>query len=118
MTSGSILIQFLNGLASASSLFLVAAGLSLIFGVTRIVNFAHGSLYMVAAYLTYTLIERLPAAREGVEEGRSVRTGGAQEVAPAQLGGGPFHRGERGPPAEEDAPRMNPLADLGEGDAI
>ncbi|HET6522010.1 MAG TPA: ABC transporter permease [Geminicoccaceae bacterium] len=49
------LIQFLNGLASASSLFLVAAGLSLIFGVTRIVNFAHGSFYMLGAYLAVTL---------------------------------------------------------------
>jgi hypothetical protein len=39
------LIQFLNGLASASSLFLVACGLSIIFGVTRIVNFAHGVLH-------------------------------------------------------------------------
>jgi branched-chain amino acid transport system permease protein len=48
-------IQFLNGLASASSLFLVAAGLSIIFGVTRIVNFAHGSLYMLGAYLAVTL---------------------------------------------------------------
>lgn len=57
MTASAILIQFLNGLASASSLFLVAAGLSLIFGVTRIVNFAHGSLYMVGAYLGYHLIE-------------------------------------------------------------
>ena len=44
MSYSSVLNQFLNGLASASSLFLVAAGLSLIFGVTRIVNFAHGSL--------------------------------------------------------------------------
>jgi branched-chain amino acid transport system permease protein len=42
----SLAIQLLNGLASASSLFLVAAGLTLIFGVTRVVNFAHGSLYM------------------------------------------------------------------------
>lgn len=57
MTASAILIQFLNGLASASSLFLVAAGLSLIFGVTRIVNFAHGSLYMMGAYLGYHLIE-------------------------------------------------------------
>jgi branched-chain amino acid transport system permease protein len=57
MTSSAILIQFLNGLASASSLFLVAAGLSLIFGVTRIVNFAHGSLYMLGTYIAYSLIE-------------------------------------------------------------
>jgi branched-chain amino acid transport system permease protein len=55
-----ILIQLLNGLASASSLFLVASGLSIIFGVTRIVNFAHGSFYMLGAYIAYSLIEALP----------------------------------------------------------
>jgi len=47
--------QFLNGLSSASTLFLVAVGLSIIFGVTRIVNFAHGSFYMVGAYIAYSL---------------------------------------------------------------
>lgn len=52
----SIVIQFLNGLAGASALFLVAAGLSLIFGVTRIVNFAHGSLYMLGIYIAYSAI--------------------------------------------------------------
>ena len=56
MTASSILIQFLNGLAGTSSLFLVAAGLSLIFGVTRIVNFAHGSFYMLGVYIAYSLI--------------------------------------------------------------
>jgi branched-chain amino acid transport system permease protein len=55
MTSSSILIQFLNGLASASALFLVAAGLSLIFGVTRIINFAHGSLFMLGMYIAVAL---------------------------------------------------------------
>ena len=50
MSGSAVLLQFLNGLAGASSLFLVAAGLSLIFGVTRIVNFAHGSLYMLGMY--------------------------------------------------------------------
>jgi len=59
MTASSILIQFLNGLASASSLFLVAAGLSLIFGVTRIVNFAHGSLFMLGMYLAVALAPHL-----------------------------------------------------------
>ncbi|PKU22620.1 ABC transporter permease [Telmatospirillum siberiense] len=49
--------QFLTGLASASSLFLVASGLSIIFGVSRIVNFAHGSLYMLGAYIAYSLVE-------------------------------------------------------------
>jgi branched-chain amino acid transport system permease protein len=59
MSSSSILIQFLNGLAGASTLFLVAAGLSLIFGVTRVVNFAHGSLYMLGMYLAVWLAERI-----------------------------------------------------------
>jgi branched-chain amino acid transport system permease protein len=57
MTASAILIQFLNGLAGASSLFLVAAGLSIIFGVTRIVNFAHGSFFMLGLYMAYSLIE-------------------------------------------------------------
>ncbi|MFM9939875.1 MAG: ABC transporter permease [Hyphomicrobiaceae bacterium] len=55
----SFLIQTLNGLASASLLFLVALGLTLIFGVTRIVNFAHGSLYMLGAYMAAWLFQRL-----------------------------------------------------------
>ena len=59
MSFASLLIQLLNGLAAASSLFLVSAGLSLIFGVTRIVNFAHGSLYMLGLYIAYSLIEAL-----------------------------------------------------------
>jgi branched-chain amino acid transport system permease protein len=50
----SFVAQFLNGLASASTLFLVASGLSLIFGVTRVVNFAHGSLYMLGIYVAYS----------------------------------------------------------------
>jgi branched-chain amino acid transport system permease protein len=58
MSFSGLIVQLLNGLASASSLFLVAAGLSLIFGVTRIVNFAHGSFFMVGIYLAYTLVER------------------------------------------------------------
>ena len=58
MTLQSLVVQLLNGLASASTLFLVAVGLSLIFGVTRIVNFAHGSLYMVGIYVAFSLVER------------------------------------------------------------
>ncbi|GGH23305.1 amino acid/amide ABC transporter membrane protein 1, HAAT family /amino acid/amide ABC transporter membrane protein 2, HAAT family [Cribrihabitans marinus] len=53
---GFYLAQLLTGLANASSLFLIASGLSIIFGVTRIVNFAHGSFYMVGAYLAYSLV--------------------------------------------------------------
>ena len=57
MELSSFVVQFINGLAQASSLFLVAAGLSLIFGVSRIVNFAHGSFFMLGVYIAYTLTE-------------------------------------------------------------
>ncbi len=56
MDVASYFVQALNGLASASSLFLVAAGLSLIFGVTRIVNFAHGSFFMLGVYVADALV--------------------------------------------------------------
>lgn len=55
----SFLIQTLNGLASASLLFLVALGLTLIFGVTRVINFAHGSFMMMGAYTAATLFGKL-----------------------------------------------------------
>jgi len=55
MTFDAVVIQALNGLGAASGLFFVGAGLSLIFGVSRIVNMAHGSLYMVGIYLAYTI---------------------------------------------------------------
>ncbi len=54
MSLASFAVQLLNGLASASSLFLIAAGLTLIFGVTRVVNFAHGSLYMLGAFIAFS----------------------------------------------------------------
>jgi branched-chain amino acid transport system permease protein len=53
-----LVVQLLSGLASAASLFLVASGLSLIFGVTRIVNFAHGAFFMLGAYLAFTFTDR------------------------------------------------------------
>ncbi len=54
-----LLVQLVNGLASASTLFLLASGLSLIFGVTRVVNFAHGSFYMVGTYAGIAVAERI-----------------------------------------------------------
>jgi len=51
-----LIIQILNSLFYASVLFLIAAGLSLIFGVMRIVNMAHGTLYAIGAYATAWLI--------------------------------------------------------------
>ncbi len=48
-----ILVQLLSGLSMATILFLVASGLTLIFGVGNVFNFAHGSFYMLGAYLAY-----------------------------------------------------------------
>jgi branched-chain amino acid transport system permease protein len=59
MTLEALLFQALNGLASASSLFFVGAGLSLIFGVTRIINIAHGSFYMLGLYLAYSFATKV-----------------------------------------------------------
>jgi len=50
----------MSGLSVGMFLFLVSVGMSLIFGVTRIVNLAHGSFYMVGAYVMVTLAETLP----------------------------------------------------------
>lgn len=54
-----LVLQFAGGLLKATSLFLLAAGLSLIFGVTRVINLAHGVFYMLGAYLAYTVAGRL-----------------------------------------------------------
>src|SRR5262245_13480842 len=55
-----ILEQFLNGLQFGVTLFLLAAGLTLIFGIMGVINLAHGSLYMIGAYAS-----ALVAARTG-----------------------------------------------------
>lgn len=52
-----ILEQSLNGLQFGLMLFLLAAGLTLVFGIMDMINLAHGSLYMVGAYLTATLVQ-------------------------------------------------------------
>jgi branched-subunit amino acid ABC-type transport system permease component len=62
MTLQGLLFQAIDGLAAASGLFFVAAGLSLIFGVTRIVNIAHGSLYMLGTYVAATTALRFEGA--------------------------------------------------------
>jgi len=52
----SFLIQALNGVQYGFLLFLVASGLTLIFGIMGIINLAHGAFYMLGAYITYWLI--------------------------------------------------------------
>jgi branched-chain amino acid transport system permease protein len=54
-----VLRQFMAGLSNGALLFLVAAGLSLIFGVSRIINFAHGAIYMLGAYFGWTVVGAL-----------------------------------------------------------
>ncbi len=53
MDAVSFLIQFLNGIQYGFLLFLVASGLTLIFGIMGVINLAHGSFYMLGAYLVY-----------------------------------------------------------------
>jgi branched-chain amino acid transport system permease protein len=48
--------QLLNALALAALLFLVSVGLSLVFGILRVVNFAHGVFYMLGAYVSFTTV--------------------------------------------------------------
>lgn len=55
MELSSILIQTMNGLQYGLLLFLIASGLTLIFGIMHIINLAHGALYMVGAYLAWWL---------------------------------------------------------------
>ena len=57
MDFGSIMIQIFSGLSRAMMLFLLSSGLSLIFGVMNILNFAHATLWLVAGYLTFSLFQ-------------------------------------------------------------
>jgi branched-chain amino acid transport system permease protein len=50
-----VLRQALSGISSGMLLFLISAGLTLIFGVTRILNFAHGGLFMIGAYIAVSV---------------------------------------------------------------
>ena len=53
MAASSLFGQFMGGLTTAMFLFLIASGLSLVFGIMRVINFAHGSFYMLGAYLAW-----------------------------------------------------------------
>jgi branched-subunit amino acid ABC-type transport system permease component len=56
-TLSQYVVQIVAGLGTGAVLFLIASGLTLVFGALRIINFAHGSLYMIGAYVTVTLTE-------------------------------------------------------------
>jgi branched-chain amino acid transport system permease protein len=59
MDVATFLIQTLNGVQYGLLLFLIASGLTLIFGIMHIINLAHGALYMIGAYLAYWLTAQL-----------------------------------------------------------
>jgi branched-chain amino acid transport system permease protein len=65
MDFATFLIQCLNGLQYGLLLFLVASGLTLIFGIMGIINLAHGSFYMIGAYMAWSLsgLDRQPDGR-------------------------------------------------------
>jgi branched-chain amino acid transport system permease protein len=50
-------VFFLHGLAYAGLLFLVSAGLTLVFGMMNVLNFAHAAMYMLGAYFSYTMLQ-------------------------------------------------------------
>lgn len=57
MDFNTFIAQFVSGLSVAMLLFLVASGLTLIFGVVNVLNFAHGSFYLLGTYFTYQLMQ-------------------------------------------------------------
>lgn len=56
LTADILLVQVINGLFIAAGIYLVASGLSLVFGVLGVLNFAHGSFYMYGAFFVFTWI--------------------------------------------------------------
>src|SRR5438094_1621732 len=62
MDPGQVLLFAIGGLSNAAYLFIVAAGLSLVFGALRVINMAHGSLYMIAAFVTVVVANQLSPA--------------------------------------------------------
>jgi branched-subunit amino acid ABC-type transport system permease component len=57
MKLGQLSSELMTGLASRSALFLISCGLTIILGVARVVNFAHGSFFMLGAYLGSALMK-------------------------------------------------------------
>jgi branched-chain amino acid transport system permease protein len=57
VSAASVFGQMMSGLTTAMFLFLIASGLSLVFGVMRVINFAHGSFYMLGAYLAWQAMQ-------------------------------------------------------------
>jgi len=54
-----LFVQFMNGLSLGMNLFVIAAGLTLILGVLRVLNFAHGAFFMIGGYVAYSVVTAL-----------------------------------------------------------
>ena len=67
------MFQLLNGLTFAALLFVVASGFTLIFGLLRIVNLAHGALYLFGGYIGYTVATKDRQLRSWRHRGHGVR---------------------------------------------
>ncbi len=65
MTGWVLMSQFLSGMTTAMIYFLIAAGLTLILGVLKIMNFAQGGIYMLGAYTCYTFIKAFGGTNTG-----------------------------------------------------
>jgi branched-subunit amino acid ABC-type transport system permease component len=52
-------MQLMNSISMGMNMFIIAAGLSLIFGVLRVINFAHGAFYMFGAYIVYSITQQM-----------------------------------------------------------
>jgi branched-chain amino acid transport system permease protein len=59
MDLGSFLVQLLNSIQYGLLLFLIASGLTLVFGIMGVINLAHGSFYMIGAYLAWSLTAKI-----------------------------------------------------------
>ena len=71
----ALLIQLLNGVQYGLLLFLVASGLTLIFGIMGIINLAHGSFYMVGAYMAFAFSSATGSLLAGVVMGLGLSVG-------------------------------------------
>ena len=63
------ILQTFNGLSYGALLFLLASGLSLIFGVMRVVNMAHGAFYLLGGYIAYEVQQRMTGSGFGLQSG-------------------------------------------------
>ena len=105
-----LIVQVLNSIFYASILFLIAAGLSLIFGVMQIVNLAHGSFYALGAYVTAWAIGAAGRRRRSADRavsaaaGRGVRRGRGRRDRRIQRFCGRCTRGARSISCSQPSP--------------